>query len=286
MKHRHVPLVAALIVWIFSMTAVAVYFLGRKWFWFGAGTAATVLAVHIALHWIAVALGGASIVSYAHGWLRGESSDNGKPAPETTGRVIHWAFRYDLMLWFLSFGRERAMRERQIALANLKLGESVLDVGCGTGTLTMAAKRHVGPEGKVYGIDASPEMIARARKKASRANLEIAFDTAAIESMAFPDASFDVVVSSAMLHHLPDETRRKGLQEVRRVLKPGGRMLAIDFAGGESERRHLIGQHRNHAHFSIQQVIPELSEAGLGDISSGKVGVLDLWFVRSTAPAQ
>jgi ubiquinone/menaquinone biosynthesis C-methylase UbiE len=286
MRHRHLPLVAAVIVWIFSMTAVAVYFLGRKWLWFGAGTAATVLAVHIALHWIAVALGGASVVTYAHGWLHGKSSGNDKPAPETEGRVIHWAFRYDLMLWFLSFGRERAMREKQIAFANLKPGESVLDVGCGTGTLTLAAKRHVGPQGNVYGIDASPEMIARARKKASCAKLDIAFDTAAIEAMPFPDASFDVVVSSAMLHHLPDQTRRKGLQEVRRVLKPGGRMLAIDFGGGESERRHRIGHHRNHSHFSIEQVIPEMCEAGLGDISSGKVGMLDLWFVRSTAPAR
>jgi ubiquinone/menaquinone biosynthesis C-methylase UbiE len=286
MKHRHVPLIAAIVVWILSMTAVAVYFLGRKWLWFGAGTAATVLAIHIALHWTAVALGGASIVTYAHGWLRGKSNGGDKPAPETAGRVIHWAFRYDLMLWFLSFGHERAMREKQIALANLKSGESVLDVGCGTGTLTMAAKRHVGAEGRVVGIDASPEMIARARKKAARAGLDITFDTATIEAMPFADGSFDVVVSSAMLHHLPDETRRKGLQEVRRVLKPGGRMLAIDFGGGESERRHRIGHHRNHAHFSLQQVIPELSEAGLGDISSGKVGVLDLWFVRSTAPAQ
>jgi ubiquinone/menaquinone biosynthesis C-methylase UbiE len=286
MRHRHAPLIAAVIVWIFSMTAVAVYFLGRKWLWFGAGTAATVLAVHIVLHWTAVALGGASVVTYAHGWLHGNSSGDDKPSPLTAGRVIHWAFRYDLMLWFLSFGRERAMREKQIALANLKPGESVLDVGCGTGTLTMAAKRNVGREGKVVGIDASPEMIARARKKAARADLDITFDIAAIEAMPFTDASFDVVVSSAMLHHLPDETRRKGLQEVRRVLKPGGRMLAIDFGGGESERRHRIGHNRHHAHFSIQQVIPEMSDAGLGDISSGKVGVLDLWFVHSSAPTR
>ncbi len=206
------------------------------------------------------------------------------PRRKPRAASCHWAFRYGLLLWFLSFGRERAMRSKQIALANLKSDGSVLDVGGGTGTLALAAKRDVGFEGRVSGIDASPEMIARACKKAARANLEITFDTAAIEAMPFPDTTLDVVVSSAMLHHLPDETRRKGLQEVRRLLKLGGRMLAINFGGGESERRHGIGHHPNHAHFSIQQVIPEMSEAGLCDISSGKVGVLDLWFVRSSAP--
>src|SRR5688572_3378865 len=78
----------------------------------------------------------------------------------TTGLVLHSAARYDLLVWLITRGRERAFREKVLRLARLKPGESVLDVGCGTGTLAIAARPLVGPAGAVYGIDASPEMIA------------------------------------------------------------------------------------------------------------------------------
>src|SRR5215471_5707535 len=78
----------------------------------------------------------------------------------TTGLVLHWANRYDVLAWILLHGRERAFRERIVDLARLGPAEFVLDVGCGTGSLVIAAKRRVGPAGLVAGIDASPEMIA------------------------------------------------------------------------------------------------------------------------------
>jgi SAM-dependent methyltransferase len=90
-------------------------------------------------------------------------------APRTKGLVIHWAARYDLLAWLLTRGREGAFRERLIGLAGLEPGNSVLDIGCGTGTLAIAATRHVGPTGAVVGIDASPQMIARATRKAAKA---------------------------------------------------------------------------------------------------------------------
>jgi ubiquinone/menaquinone biosynthesis C-methylase UbiE len=204
--------------------------------------------------------------------------------PHTTGIVIHWAWRYDLLLWVMSLGRERALRQKQIDLAGISTGESVLDVGCGTGTLAIEAKRRVGESGKVHGIDPSPEMIARAKKKARKAALDLTFDTAAIEAIPFPDATFDVVLSTVMLHHLPDEARHQGIREIRRVLKPGGRLFAVDFGGAKSEKHIRIARHSNHAHFDIRQLIPELNEAGLRAVTSGKVGFRDLWFVSSTAP--
>jgi ubiquinone/menaquinone biosynthesis C-methylase UbiE len=83
----------------------------------------------------------------------------------------------------MMLGREGAFREKVIDLACIKAGESVLDVGCGTGTLAIAAKRRVGPTGKVCGIDASPEMIARSGKKARKAGLEIDFRNEVIEAL-------------------------------------------------------------------------------------------------------
>jgi SAM-dependent methyltransferase len=74
--------------------------------------------------------------------------------------------------------RERVFREKVLRLARLQPGEAVLDVGCGTGTLAIAAKRQVGPTGTVYGIDASPEMLARAEKKARKAGVEVVLKNA------------------------------------------------------------------------------------------------------------
>jgi ubiquinone/menaquinone biosynthesis C-methylase UbiE len=98
-----------------------------------------------------------------------------KRLPNTSGLVLHKAAQYDLLLWLLTLGRERAFRERALGLAHLSVGDSVLDVGCGTGTLAIAAKRQVGQKGHVCGIDASPEMIARAGKKARKAGVEVDF---------------------------------------------------------------------------------------------------------------
>ena len=131
--------------------------------------------------------------------------------------------------WLLTLGRETAFREKMLRFAELQPGESVLDIGCGTGSLAIAAKRQVGAAGAVCGLDASPEMLARAEKKARRLGVEVSFQNGLAQSLPFGAAQFDVVLSTVMLHHLPKSSRREMAGEVRRVLKPGGRMLVIDF---------------------------------------------------------
>jgi ubiquinone/menaquinone biosynthesis C-methylase UbiE len=166
---------------------------------------------------------------------------NSEVAPSPTGLVVHWAARYDLLIALLTLGRERRFRELLLGPARLEPGESVLDIGCGTGTLAIAAKRRVGPSAVVHGIDVSPEMIARARRKAKKAGEAIAFEVAAAQSLPFPDARFDVVLSTVMLHHLPRAARQQAVREARRVLKPGGRLLAVDFvrSSGKGLRAHF-----------------------------------------------
>src|SRR5262245_24147487 len=160
------------------------------------------------------------------------------------------------------FGREGAFRAKLIDLARLKPGDTVLDVGCGTGTLAIAAKRRVGPTGTVYGLDASPEMIARATKKARKAGTEVVFRNELVEAIPFPDAHFDAVLSTLMLHHLPRKARRQCASEMRRVLKPGGRVLAVDFGGAERREGGLLAHfHRRHGHVKLSDIIAVLSEA-------------------------
>src|SRR5215469_14664152 len=96
----------------------------------------------------------------------------------THGLVLHSAARYDLLAWLLTHGRERELREAIIRLAELQTGNDVLDIGCGTGTLAIAATRHVGTMGAVTGIDASPPMIARASRKAKKASAPATFQVA------------------------------------------------------------------------------------------------------------
>jgi ubiquinone/menaquinone biosynthesis C-methylase UbiE len=178
-------------------------------------------------------------------------------------------------------GREGAMRERILKLARLQPGEAVLDVGCGTGTLAIAAKREVGAAGKVSGIDASPEMLARAAMKARRAGIDVAFTEAPAQALPFPDASFDVVLTSVMLHHLPRPARAQCASEMRRVLKPGGRVLVVDFAMSQ-EKGLMTHLHRRHGHVKLDDIVALLGAAGLQVKESGAVGFRSLQFALAT----
>ena len=211
-----------------------------------------------------------------------ESKDR-HSAPGTKGRVLHSAAGYDLLAWLLLLGRERAFREQLVRQARLEPGHSVLDIGCGTGSLAIAAKRRVGAQGMVHGIDASPEMIARARRKASKAGVDVAFTSGVVEALPFPDGHFDAVLSTLMLHHLPRAAREQCVREVRRVLKPGGRVLAVDFGRATGERKSLIEHFHRHGRVDVHDIVNLLSKAGLDIVESGAVGVRDLNFVLARA---
>ncbi|HZP07122.1 MAG TPA: methyltransferase domain-containing protein [Terracidiphilus sp.] len=213
----------------------------------------------------------------------GMSATEARALPKTAGLVLHKAAQYDFLLWLLTLGRERAFRERALSLAHLSAGESVLDIGCGTGTLAIAAKRHVGSTGHVCGIDAAPEMIARAGKKAKKAGLEVDFKNALVESLPFADGQFDVVLSTLMLHHLPGKLRSRCAAEVRRVLRPGGRFLAIDF-GTAPGTKGIIAHFHRHGHINLEEMVRIFRDAGMNIGEQGRVGIGDLEYMVAIAP--
>lgn len=206
-----------------------------------------------------------------------------KPA-QTEGNLIRWAPYYDLAVNLTTFGQARRLRKLTVDNALIKPDDSVLDVGCGTGAVALVAKTRAGKDGKVYGIDPAPEMIAVARSKAMRQKLEIDFRVGVIESLPFPDASMDVVTSSLMMHHLPDGLKVRGLAEIFRVLKPGGRLLIADFMRPTgSLLNHIFIAFTRHQGLEsgIEDLEKLLKDAGFVQITRLDEKVLVIGFVRA-----
>lgn len=203
--------------------------------------------------------------------MHSQTASSASHVAPARGHMTGWSPFYDVMTGLQFLGAERRVREMTADLAHLQPDESVLDVGCGTGTLTLVAKRRVGP-GAVAGVDAAPDMVAVAKRKASRAGLTIDFQVGLIQALPFPDDTFDVVLSSLMLHHVPAEFRPQSFAEIRRVLKPGGRLLVVDFrapAGGGARHITQLVLGRRMVETNLADHIPALQTAGFVQIETG-----------------
>ena len=139
-----------------------------------------------------------------------------------------WVRYYDIVVNLITLGRTRAIHRETLSLAGLRPGNSVLDIGCGTGVLLLEAERMVGPEGTVVGLDVEPAMIKQARRRASDNNSRASFEIAPVDQIPYPDSTFDVAFSTLMYHHLTDTQKREGLVELERVLVPNGRLILVD----------------------------------------------------------
>ena len=118
--------------------------------------------------------------------------------------------------------------------ADLHPQQRLLEIGCGTGNVTVLAKR-LHPQVEVVGLDPDPKALDRARRKFAKEALPVQLDRGFSDVLPYHDRSFDRVVSSLMFHHLSLDEKTKTLREVRRVLKSGGSLHLLD-CGGASER--------------------------------------------------
>jgi ubiquinone/menaquinone biosynthesis C-methylase UbiE len=193
-------------------------------------------------------------------------------AEKQWGQMGKWAPYYDALMALMTFGREKKLRQLTTKLARLKLGDKVIEIGCGTGSLTLEAKAQVGPSGEAAGIDIAPEMVAVAKKKVIKKGIDISFLEGSIAKIPFPDNHFDVVMCSFMIFHMPDDVRNKGFKEICRVLKPGGHYFIID--GASKDKR-----------YDIRELAPILKTHSFTEIETGNVKftvIKGLW-LRSKA---
>ena len=204
------------------------------------------------------------------------TSAGGEPSSEGG---LGWPRLYDLLVFVLTRGRDTRYREALLDLAGIRPGDELLDIGCGTGTLAISAWPRVRP-GSVTGTDISEPMLAAARRKAWRAGYDITFIQAQASDLPCPDDRFDIALMTTVMHMIPVGLRRKSLEEIAPVLKPGGRALLVDYGGPLEARRKMSARHGPHGSFDLYRLEDELEKAGFSNVRAGPTGWLDLHFLR------
>lgn len=129
--------------------------------------------------------------------------------------------------------RERRFKQALIKQACFEPGQRVLDLACGTGTLTIWIKQHQ-PDVQVIGVDGDPAILSRASRKAQQAKVAVRFDQALSYRLPYPAAHFDRLVSSLFFHHLTWEDKERTALELLRVLKPGAALHVADWGRADN----------------------------------------------------
>jgi demethylmenaquinone methyltransferase / 2-methoxy-6-polyprenyl-1,4-benzoquinol methylase len=137
------------------------------------------------------------------------------------------AGRYDRANRWMSFGTDQGVRRKTVALSGVKPGDAVLDCAAGTGDLTLMFYQAMDGRGRIIGSDFNSDMLALAEKKAESIAPDIEWREEDTEELDYPDASFDVVSIAYGIRNVDNPER--ALASMHRVLKPGGRLVILEF---------------------------------------------------------
>jgi len=176
-----------------------------------------------------------------------------------------------------------------LAIASLRPGQTVLDLGSGAGFDCFLAAKAVGPSGKVIGVDMTPEMIAKARRNAASGGYRsVEFRIGEIEHLPVANSSVDVIISNCVLNLSPD--KRSVIEDAFRVLKPGGRLAISDIVAAQElpeEVRNDLALHSGcmAGATPIPELRKVLANAGFRDVKiEEKAGSRE--FIREWAPGR
>lgn len=202
------------------------------------------------------------------------------PAPFRAGLRFHGLTRYYDTIVHGTL-RDRALKERLIASAQIAARERVLDFGCGTGSLTLMAWCSQ-PGAEFVGLDVDPSMIAQCRRRSMREEAPIDWRTGRLDLLLDRHERFDVAVSSLVFHHLTTAEKREAFRGLYELLFPGGRLLVADFGRGTSwlQRAAFVlvrlfdGFDRTEAH-ARGELPGMMEEAGFTGVTNvGKYGTI------------
>ena len=157
-----------------------------------------------------------------------QTVEEGEKASRVRGVFDSVASRYDIMNDLMSMGLHRAWKAYTVAVANLKAGDRVLDIAGGTGDLSRAFARHVGERGMVVHTDINEAMLRQGRDRLINEGLVLPTNLCDAEALPYKDGSFDLVSVAFGLRNMTHKD--KALAEMCRVLKPGGRLLVLEFS--------------------------------------------------------
>ena len=202
----------ALVVLLLIAASISLLLHGIAW-WYVPLAAGLLITAHIGVPLLVIYLAGRQRM--------GNSSSR--------GRILRLPHFYDLLARVVTMGREKQFRRWSLELASLQPGMSLLDLGCGTGSLLIEASDSIGEKGRGIGFDPSEEMIHRAREKATDSAGSLQFEVGYADRIECPDQSIDVLFSTLVFHHLPVNQHKTVVAEMARVLKPGGRMVIVDW---------------------------------------------------------
>ncbi len=186
--------------------------------------------------------------------------------------------------------RESTFKRTLVEQADIKNGYRVLDLGCGTATLTILIKKAYHGT-KVTGLDGDPKILSIARVKVAQEGLDISLDTGMSFALPYPDRSFDRVFSSLVFHHLTREDKARTFKEIFRVLSPGGELHVADFGKPHNAVMYLISlvfRHFEEAGDNIRGLLPEMfKKAGFDPVAeTGRFmtpfGTLSLYRARKS----
>lgn len=179
-----------------------------------------------------------------------------------------------------SCGAARRIDQRAAELLVPYAPSKLLDVGCGTGALTMALRRRH-PAAEVIGVDPGEAMLAQARRKAVADGLDIDFRVGRGQQLPVDDAAVDAVTISLALHHVPADDVPLALAEMLRVLRPGGVLLVVELAPVGRVVR-LLSPHA-HEH-QLTQYAAMVREAGFTGVRTGRLTPRLLGYISGLAP--